>query len=283
MMFTLLLLWLTQAQAACPEPTRADAVLRSLSTAEVAFAAMNESEFAAAVNQARAALTCLAEPLAPPDAAQMHRVEAYSAFLAGDAERTRLHFAAALSREPSYSLARSLAPEGHPLRAAFEDARQAPPAQLAPLAAPAEGSLLVDGARAADYPLNRPFILQLQAADGSITWTAQLAAGQALPDYPRGRRGAQEPNGQVVVLQVQDRPWALVGGAALGALTAGVLYRAAAGAEERFLDPSGCTVDPEPCYQEDLRALRVNHGLVLGSAALGVTAVGLGVTAVVRW
>lgn len=270
------------AQAACPTGASSEDLLRSLSAAELAYAALNEREFYAAVDNARAQIPCLTQPLAPPDAAQVHRVEAYAAFLGGELPRAEQHFAAALSREPNYTLPISLAPAGHPLRQAFDAARQAPAAQLAPLAAPAEGSLLVDGARAADYPLNRPFLLQLQGADGTIAWTQLVGAGQALPEYERGRRGVSvDPLTGVVV--PEERPWRLVGGAVLSAAAAGVLYAAAAGAEQRFLDPGDCTINTEPCYLEDQRALRVNHGLVLSSSALGLTAVGLGIGAVVRW
>lgn len=283
MLLTLLCLLLGQlAWAECPQPTTSEDLMRSLNGAETSFAAMNEREFEAAVSLAQAQLRCLGESLSTADAAQFHRVDAYAAFLAGQEDRVRLSFAASFGREPSYQLPRSLAPDGHPLRVAFEEARSMPPAQKAPLAAPADGSILVDGARSADYPLDRPFIVQLQRGDGSIAWTEHLQAGQALPEYERGRRGVLDfPNNDTP--KAQTHPWAFVGGAALSAVSAGLLYKAAAGAEDRFMDPGPCTSEPEPCYLEDQRALRVNHGLVIGSTALGVTAVGLGVTAVVRW
>lgn len=165
--------------APCESPATVQQLMVSLGDAEVAFASMDEGGFAAATTHADQLLSCLSETLTPPDAAAWHRVEGLEAFLAGQAQRASLHFGASRALQPAYRLPTSIAPEGHPLRTAFEQAPTA--AEYLRVGSGDAAWLVVDGRRSETAPVHRPSVVQWVGDDGSIQTTRVVAEASELP------------------------------------------------------------------------------------------------------
>ena len=154
--------------------------------AEDAFAVLDAPGFYASAQEAEAAVACAEQPLSSDDIAAYHRVRALSAFMGKDERATISFFAASRALAPDYSLSAALAPEGHPLYAAFVAAAAVRP-DLSTLAPPQMGWLLVDGRRTRRAPTARPYVLQHVLDNGSIVDTQTVAPGER-PEYPEGRQ-----------------------------------------------------------------------------------------------
>lgn len=179
-MFTLIV---AAAHAApCAAPTTAIELLAAIGTAETAFIDIDLAKFESAQQGAETALSCLGEPLYPPDAAAWHRMEAMTAFVRHDDAASIAGYRSSFALQPNYTLPDRIAPNGHPLRSWFDAARVLPATST--VALPASGvALYVDGTRAASYPADRPFVLQAMDPAGRIQATAAVAANGALPTW----------------------------------------------------------------------------------------------------
>ncbi len=173
--------WLVAAQAA-PECGIAR-LEESIARAQRSFAEMNEAQFDSHTSATRRTLRCLSEPLSPLLSAEIHRVEALSAFTQEDEAGTILAFAAEQASFPALDLAEEIAPPGHPLRRSYEAALTLPSDDF-DLPRPETGWLSIDGARSRTAPAGRPFVFQQLSADGSVRQSAYVAPGARLPDYP---------------------------------------------------------------------------------------------------
>lgn len=264
----LALLLLASARAACPEPQDAQLLLNAMATAEASFASMNSGAFTDAVARMREILPCVNTPLNPLDAAEVHQIEAYDAFLRRSNDEVVRHFAAMQHSAPAAVLSEAVAPTGHPLRALWYAGTLMLPPQTQRLPAPQDAVLCIDGVVTLDRPANLPTLVQLVGDDGAVVWTLLVEPGQALPEYAIDLLPDPEPP--------KGKPVGLVLGAAGSAMLAGALWGFAEASERSFQD------DNTP--YEDLGGLRKQtNGLLVGSAAAGLTAVGLGVYAVFRW
>ncbi|MEZ4240276.1 MAG: hypothetical protein R3F59_29795 [Myxococcota bacterium] len=151
---------------------------------EVAFTEMDADGFQNASSALAASLACQQEPVTPVQAASYHRVRALAAFFDADALGTVLSFQAVLATMPGYQLPLQIAPEGHPLRQRFEEAKQFAPGDVFELVPPAHGWLTVDGTRTRNAPAARPFVFQRLDDDGSVKQTAYVGTGSPVPSYP---------------------------------------------------------------------------------------------------
>ena len=218
-MIALLLQTAFAGAAGCDAPALADAIGR----AEVAFTAMDGSAFDAAIADARSSFECQVDPLTPILCADWHRVLALDAFLRDDGSNTVQSFHAALNTTPGYDLPSTIAPQGHPLRDHFEQAKLMAPGGTLDLALPSEGWLAVDGQRSETAPAGRPFVFQRFDDDGSVLETRYVELGAPMPVYPTEGGGNVASEGTVK----KKRSGALIGtGIALGVASA-AMYGAA--------------------------------------------------------
>lgn len=264
----LVLLLLAQVRAACPEPQDTQHLLNAMASAEASFASMNSVAFDDSVAEMRRVLPCVNAPLSALDVAEVHQIEAYDAFLRRSNDEVLRHFAAMQHSAPAAVLPSSVAPEGHPLRALWTGATLMLPPETELLPPPRDAALRIDGVGTRERPTALPSVVQLIDEDGSVRWTLLVDPGQALPIYERELLpDPEKPRG---------KPVGALLGAAGSVMVAGALWGFAEASERSFQD--------ENTPYQDLGALRKQtNGLLLGSAAAGATALGLGVYAVVRW
>lgn len=276
-------LWtLATGHAACPA-TVAD-LRDDAGRSEVAFAAAAGSDFAAAVSDLRADLGCLTDALGPADVAVVHRIEALSAFLAGDHDAVVASFAAARRIEPGWQLPTSLALDDHPLRRDFDRAGSVAVPARAPVPTMAVGWLRVDGVQAGDVPVAVPFVLQQFDAAGAVAWSGLVPVGGALPTWapaPMPRSPSPSPV-PVPLPPVAEHPHAgrvpLLVGAGLAAVASGLSGWQASRETARFWDPA------TPSAEIDRHADRANRWILVSVAAGGVAVGGVGTAVLVgRW
>lgn len=268
------------AAAGCQGPLDGAALDASLEGAMSAWVEVDEVAFHASVDALRAGVPCLSEPLRPEQAARLHRVLGISAASAGDLEGAALSFAAARSADPSVSLP---VPEKHPLLAVFASVDVSAAAR-APLAAPHEGALVVDGAASAERVEAWPAVVQwvvgdevrrselLEVGEAPAAWPAPPALVEAPPPeelpLPRGNWARDLPKARIVAA---GGAAALAGGLWLGSAVQASRFEAAGA--ELTTDPSGATAQ--------LTGARRGAN-ALGAAALGsaAAAAGLGLSVV---
>lgn len=265
------------AQAACPAPVAAADLARQLSSADAAFADLDDAGFRGAVAGARQGLPCVGEPLSAGQVAAWHRAEALLAFLDRDHAATVQHFQAMLGASPGWQLSEELAPDGHPLRTDFDIALGLGPPPRAALAPPSDGSLRVDGVAASTAPQGLPYVLQHLDATGAVRLTQAVEVGATPPDY--GAVASAE--GSRPTRPAPDRRKARLGpplvatAVVAGAASAG-LYGLSAARVGEFWDPA--TADGE------LDRLRGEaNGMATASLCAAIVAVGAGTAAVVTF
>lgn len=268
----MLFLFVSAALAApCTAPTRVEAVTSQVPLAQIAMSSFDEDGFRAAVAAASDALPCLAEPVAPLDAAAFHGLMGLSASFAGREDDAVRAFAAARSDVPGFRLPAVIAPAGGTVDALLEKAGALPQgeAQVLP---PYDGVVLVDGSRALLRPTWRPCLLQLVRSNGSVERTYYLRGGDALPHWDPPPTAFQR-----LIPKVREKPSLPLGIAAGGtAVAAGTLYALGGTWSAQFHDPA-------TPYSE-LEGLQTQTNVALGaSIALGVAAVALGTVTVVHW
>lgn len=256
----------------CEQPTTAVALIETLGRADSAFVELDLDGFHAAADQAQAELACLGEPLVPADAAAVHRFQALLAFVDQRDEDVRLAYSAAASLRPDYALSLRVAPDGHPLRAFYDEGARLEPGPTLKLG---KNGLLVDGTRSEDLVTGRPAVLQLELKSGAIDateWVGMPRDG-ALPDWvvlaPPESDRPQRPKLKL------GKPFAIAAGAS--AVLAGSLYATSWGTRARYLN--------EETPMEELEGLKkTNHGTLVGAGVAGGLAIGLGSAAwVVEW
>ncbi len=247
------------AQDGCGSAALADAIGR----AEVAFTAMDGAGFDTALADARSSFECQTEALTPVLCADWHRVLALDAFLRDEGPDAVLSFHAALSTTPGYDLPTTIAPEGHPLRTQFEQAKLVGAGGTIELPPPSEGWIAVDGQRSQIAPAGRPFVLQRFDDDGTVVSTLYVELGAPMPQYPTegGGRVASESTGK-------KRSGVLIGtGIALGVASAamyGVAFKTRSDYDQGVEDGDVETIEG---------AHTATNALVIGSiGALGVGA-----------
>ena len=249
------------AQAACPEPVAAQDLGRVISAGDAAFGALDAQAFRAADSEAARLLPCLDEALEPAQVAALHRLHALAAFLARDHAGAVSAFRSMLATAPDYRLSEELAPPNHPLRIDFQVAAGTVSGAGAPLRAPRQGWVQVDGQRAEQAPADRPWVFQHFSEDGQVLGTSLVPVGGETPAYPSRSRGG---SGARVPL------WITTG---VAAAASGTFFLLAQSSEQAFWDPSTPTGD-----LQGLRDQTNTFGWL--SAGAGVVAAGAGAGAV---
>lgn len=172
---------------ALPPSARADcdakAISSLVSTAETAFRHMDATLFEQASAELDRTLACQTEPLSAIQVAAYHRVRALAAFFAEDEPSTVLAFQAALATMPGYVLPQEIAPDGHPLRKLFDDAKLFSAGEAFELPEPVDGWVTVDGTRTRTAPAARPFVFQWLSSAGQVRETQYVSVGTPVPTY----------------------------------------------------------------------------------------------------
>ncbi len=174
-----LLLLVTHAHA-CDRGYSLKALLSSVERAETAHASVDIDALHTAADEVRERLPCVGEPLAPSDAARVHRVEGIARFAGGDREGAAMAFAASRKLEPDWMFPVEQVPEGHPLRVVYSELSLAG-AAYAGLPTPPVGTVWVDGAIRRGRPRDWPAILQV-VDEGGVLLGAYLWPDDPVPD-----------------------------------------------------------------------------------------------------
>ena len=233
---------------------------RVISAGDAAFGALDAQAFRAADSEAARLLPCLDEALEPAQVAALHRLHALAAFLARDHAGAVSAFRSMLATAPDYRLSEEAGaaqpPAPHRLPGGGRDGLGAG----APLRAPRQGWVQVDGQRAEQAPADRPWVFQHFSEDGQVLGTSLVPVGGETPAYPsrsRGGSGARVPLGSPPVWPQRHREPFLL----------------AQSSEQAFWDPSTPTGD-----LQGLRDQTNTFGWL--SAGAGVVAAGAGAGAV---
>ncbi|MCB9762813.1 MAG: hypothetical protein H6739_23635 [Alphaproteobacteria bacterium] len=243
--------------ADCEAPASAEALAQAMTEAEQSYMNLDAEGFEAAVDEGDALLRCLAEPVTPALAAQVHRVTAIHSFASGTLATAEPSFAAARVLEPHYRFPEKLIDPGSK-PAQLYASQSTMEGVIEALPPPTRGTLLFDGREGTGRPAQRATIAQHVGPSGEVWWSAYLLPGQPMPEDV-GRNG-----------QPERSPWLrrapLIGvGVAAGA-GAGLLYRQALLVEDDFYDDSA---GHSPQDYRDLQSQANTLG-ALGIAAGGV-------------
>lgn len=267
-----------QTPAPCSAAITSTELAARVSEASARFAGLDVVGFENTSADVWALLPCVDEPLGPLAVADLYQVRALDAFLGQDDAGVSLAMGSLRSAVPGYRLSSAVAPKGHPLREAFDEAADAPAPSTEDLPVPSEARLLIDGQPVLARPTERAVIMQRLTEDGDVTFTRLLETGEAVPEYPRldeSYREAYLSESKVIRVR-QRRPIELVvaSGLALGGAT--TMYALSRDSRATFLDP-----ETEIDQLAGLRA-RTN-GLQTASILTGLAGAGLGVVAAVSW
>lgn len=193
--------------------------------AEAAWVSADLPALQAGIGKVLESVPCLSERLDRGDVAQLHRLVGLAAVVARDNDGAQRAFAAARAVEPGFAFPVELVPPGNPIALAYV-ALPAPGGAQTPVPSPARGEILFDAESSTWRPAERPTLLQLVDPDGTVSTSAYLRPGEAMPAYPTSavasgstRRGARLP---------------LLVGASVGAVTAASLYVAAFATEDAY-------------------------------------------------
>lgn len=178
----LLALWMSVAWA-CDEPLTMGEVGTLAASFEGAFFDRDKPRLLASYEALFEGLHCLREPLVPPDAARLHRIEGMMRFFNGERQQAIGAFGSARALEPAYELPLALASEQHPMRVLYEGLPATPAPSTEALASPKEGWVQLDGVQRLERPLSRPAVFQRFTPDGAVAQTAYLQSSDTAPTY----------------------------------------------------------------------------------------------------
>lgn len=256
----------------------------SLDATESGSIEQEPERFAAARDQVRLQLQCLAEPLAPSLMARLHRVEALSAWLAKDRERATTALAGVFAAEPAHAFSAELVPRGHPLLDLVPEAKAlAEKPGRAQFRTLPMGWVEVDGAYQDSMPTARATLLQYVDTSGHVVETRYawpgdrpadwlLDASQPLLVAKPGKPGAPAPR----TAGIGAGRAVLVGGAGVAAVATGVLTFLASTAHDRALDPAVPLPEAEDAKDQA-------NALTFGYIGTSVATAGFGAALVLTW
>lgn len=278
-----MLLLVAHVLAACPEP--ASAFASALDEAEAAWRMLDTVALRAANNRARAMIGCLAEPVRPSAAAQMHRIEGLRAYADKDMVRAAQAFAAARRVEPGADIIGDMVPEGHPLRA-LADGTGADAGATAPLDPPATGHVEIDGRASTARPLGTPALVLLvdrgAVLAGAYTWPTDAvfpyavavpepapvaAASPPAPAPPAAPRAASRPLASAAATKKRGPHGALLATALASAAAAGGCYAISVANWQVYYDDD-TDISDLPYVRADVNGFQ-DAALVLGAVSLG--------------
>ena len=267
------------AQAAC-DREGLPPLLEDLRQAEQAHRDLDIPRLQAETDQALAAVRCIDRVVPVLAAARLHRVVGLDAFTLQERDRATRAFAAARSVDPVFDYPLSHIPAGHPLRT-YYTALPLDAGTSAEVTVPGDLRLYFDGKPSTQRPLSCPSVAQVVGQDGAVISTTYLwpddplpvalaPAAQPLPattpqPAPVADVPVEDASGRKVLRRV----------ALLTAVVAGAAYGGSRLAARSYWE--GDKTDE----QLDRLYLATN-GLLIGSAAFGIVALGTGVGAVVQ-
>lgn len=264
--------------AACALPPVPSAVLAgSIADATGAFAGLDLDGFEDRAEAVWKQLPCVSEPLTPLEVADVYKLRALDAFLAQDDLTMRQSLRSMHDTAPDYALPPTIAPHGHPLQKAMEEAANAPASPRSDLPVPNEARLLVDGEPILTRP-DRPVLMQLLTMNGGVEWTHLLPEDTPPPAYETLDEDFRDRYlSQAKVIRVrQRRPVELVVASGAALLGASAMYGISHSSRASFRDPG--------TPYEDLAGLRARtNGLQTAAVITGLAGLGLGATAIVTW
>ncbi len=174
----------SRSDLGCPdEPVTVASIAELSAQATDAFANTDRERFDATYDDLRVRIPCLAEVMAPAEAAVVHRLFAFRAFVAGDDQATLRSMQVAQQLDPAYALPESIAPPGGPLHQLYERGRENPDVARVGFGEPDGLSGYVDGSASARRPISAPTFLQLRTEDGDVHWSAYLTPEDPLPAW----------------------------------------------------------------------------------------------------
>jgi hypothetical protein len=262
--------------------------------AEQAYTAAEARDLHSAIDDLRAAVSCLDEAMTPETAAAVHRAHALVADWEGDVNEAYGAWRAALLAEPGWEPPLELAPPGGALAETIERARGEGEPSRSTLDVPRGMALRLDGEPSWRRARGLPVVLQLIDGEGRPVRTEYLPAGVMLPPGihvdRRGDRRDPEPRGPTMRVSNPSGPAraVLLGGAgalALGAVGLGVAS-ARIGADTAETE-AFCEARIEGCSPGTERQIadgqQLSKRLGIGAGAAAAAGVALGVTVVVAW
>lgn len=170
----------TAEAAPCGVPSSRASLAMDLRRAELAYANLDAATFEKASSAVGEALPCLGEPIDPALAANIHRVFGLRAWLAEDADLTRLSFAAARRADPDYAFPDSLIGAEDPERGEYVHVPLGA-VRTEHVRAPKRGELRFDGTSTLDRPTTIPTIIQIVDEHGGPRQTAYLLPAAPMP------------------------------------------------------------------------------------------------------
>jgi hypothetical protein len=294
------LAWSPQAHADCAQLYTGAQFADDLSLMRLSLSNLDEVTFGTAGKRLEAGLPCLSGTASPQVMASAYRyIGAWHFLVNNDPERAGRWFRTSLEIDPTYAWDATELELGHPLRAAFDQQREAAlsdpvPVEGKTLYRPAGSTLTLDGRAltVAAATVDRPHVVQQVGEDRSVrgNW---IIEGNALPPQflrdamapeppsedtgkPKGPKGKPAvtnaaTDGQPIKverLRPSEKTPLMIGGI-VAVLGAGGVYAASFATRTQF---------EQATTFEDLERTRdLTNTLVLASG--GVLAVGIGVSA----
>jgi hypothetical protein len=192
--------------------------------------------------------------------------------VAGDRERVLQEFNRARLLHLGYEISDSVAPEGHPLRLLYEEAKTMGEGELQRGIAPADGWLVVDGVRNGARPVSADVFIQVYKMDGTRQETLFLAAGEKMPAW-----GVESFSPERLKV-----PAAIATG--VSALASGVLWGLSWQSRRIFEGKMDKEVCPGGVVEECLDQYRDRTNLLMwSSVGTGVLTLGFGGFTVYAW
>ncbi|MCB9743186.1 MAG: hypothetical protein H6740_11350 [Alphaproteobacteria bacterium] len=253
-----------QAAEECAQPSTLSQLNAASVRGEQAFADLDLDALTEARDEAVSLLPCLSEPITPSQAAAYHRLMGMHAFASGQRDLVVSEFHAARKLVPGYVVPESVAPEGHPLIQAYEQAVLADEGTLTQPIPPLGGYVTVGGVRGAARPSKSPVIVQVFDADDQILETRYIAPGSAMPDW--GPPAMKDPELRV--------PFLIATSGSL--LATGALYGVARNYRGQFDDVNTPASELGPLRNK-------TNAAALAAMGMGVATFGLATITIVTW
>jgi hypothetical protein len=167
----------------CAEPISSSTWNDRVTASEGHYAAFEFDQFRTAVQELALDLPCVAEALAPSQAARYHRLVGIDLFILRRTEPASESFTAARAAEPNFAFPTELIPEEHAIRDLY-DSMPTTGGSVEALQAPSAGAIRFDGLETLKRPRSTPTIFQYIDETGAAQTTTYLVPTALTPAYP---------------------------------------------------------------------------------------------------
>lgn len=273
------MLWTTAlalaAETGCEDTMTLQDVSGLVANAERAFASLDREGFSAAHDRLLR-VECINEPLNTVASAGIFRVRALQSHLQRSADDIKQNTAAMAEIDP-LPPSSDITPKGHPVRNAWELARDGAPSPTEPLPVPLGGRIRIDGRDTLELALKRPSLVQFVEDGGVVGWTRinQPGGRQGLPRYDLAPEGMRDAYDNALLVERPRKPIGLP-------ILAGVLLAGAAGTwGASFAANKSFWANTDSDRIQSQR--RLVNGLNVTAAGLGIAGAGVGAWAVAAW